>query len=348
MGLQVKLFANGIKAVLKPETKNSQAVLKLFNKDGCLISQREIQNKTNEGTRVLEKLTLRANDKGEKSIETLRKDILAKGYSIEHREVGLCNFGEIPCVFKGKTKLKLPNRKPETYSYTCKGVPDTTMPLLNNAEAKNREILDTFDHMVEGKSKYIVTQKGESVINDVPLSKKPRVHKNGMLFPARSKEKLVKTFTNGVKAVYQPETINGHGILKLFDKDGCLIAQRITTHRFTKEKTAGILFGKKKIEKVTVKAVKDGEDYKGHIESLSLTKQVPETGAVEREYDAAISKDNWFDIDIDDRADYYTSELRKLYDSMGHQWYMKNTNGELVLRSNPKPMRNGGWNKTES
>ena len=58
---QVKLFANGVKAVLTPANKkniNSSSVLRIFDKDGCLIAHREIRNLLKfNGT--MDKLTIR-------------------------------------------------------------------------------------------------------------------------------------------------------------------------------------------------------------------------------------------------------------------------------------------------
>ena len=58
MPLQVKLFANGIKAVLKEQKGLKQpAVLRIFDKEGCLIKQREIINNRNFNG-FLDKLTV--------------------------------------------------------------------------------------------------------------------------------------------------------------------------------------------------------------------------------------------------------------------------------------------------
>ena len=58
---QVKLFANGVKAVLTPANKknvDSSSVLRIFDKDGCLIAHREVRNLLKfNGT--MDKLTIR-------------------------------------------------------------------------------------------------------------------------------------------------------------------------------------------------------------------------------------------------------------------------------------------------
>lgn len=58
---QVKLFANGVKSVLKGQTANKPAVLQLFDKDGCMIAQRQILSRSNADGKYLEKLTVKAD-----------------------------------------------------------------------------------------------------------------------------------------------------------------------------------------------------------------------------------------------------------------------------------------------
>ena len=71
MGMQVKLFENGVKAVLMPKGKGRQ-LMQIFNKENCMIAQREIKSDVfKDGTRRLEKLTLRKNKCEEGMIEHL-------------------------------------------------------------------------------------------------------------------------------------------------------------------------------------------------------------------------------------------------------------------------------------
>ena len=62
MALQVKLFTNGIKAVLREQRGNQPTVLRMFDKDGCMVAQRKILSKHyTTGERTLEKVTLKAD-----------------------------------------------------------------------------------------------------------------------------------------------------------------------------------------------------------------------------------------------------------------------------------------------
>lgn len=66
MYTQIKVFANGIKAILKPQIKSS-AILKIFDKDGCMIAQRKICRSYCPS--VVEKMTLKADKAGQMSKE---------------------------------------------------------------------------------------------------------------------------------------------------------------------------------------------------------------------------------------------------------------------------------------
>ena len=60
MGLQIKIFANGVKSVLTRQTKNKPAVLKLYNPKGKMISYREIQRTHGQQDYNIKKLTANA------------------------------------------------------------------------------------------------------------------------------------------------------------------------------------------------------------------------------------------------------------------------------------------------
>ena len=79
MAPQVKLLANGIKAVLTAQRGSKPGLLQVFDKDNCMIAHREVLSKVNkQGERTLEKLTLRDNKYMDQQIEyletTTRKD----------------------------------------------------------------------------------------------------------------------------------------------------------------------------------------------------------------------------------------------------------------------------------
>lgn len=58
---QIKLFANGARAVLREQTHREPAMLRVFDKDGCMVAQRKILNRKNADGRYLEKLTVKAD-----------------------------------------------------------------------------------------------------------------------------------------------------------------------------------------------------------------------------------------------------------------------------------------------
>jgi len=108
---QVKLFANGVKAVLQPATKKKQSVLRLFDKEGCMIAQREIQNRSQFGSRVLEKITLRSN-KNDGNVETILKYNGGNGFRKEVRAAAPRNYNRF------NVTEKTIERSGETYSHS--------------------------------------------------------------------------------------------------------------------------------------------------------------------------------------------------------------------------------------
>lgn len=80
MSLQVKMFTNGMKAILREQSGTSPALLRVSDKKGCMVAQREIlKSKTFDGTKALEKMTLNADEYG----------VLEKTYkSVEYNSSG--------------------------------------------------------------------------------------------------------------------------------------------------------------------------------------------------------------------------------------------------------------------
>ena len=70
MVLQVsKIFSNGMKVVLKEQNGRTPGLLRVFDKNGCLIANREIlKSKTFDRTDALEKMTLQEGQDHEKTI----------------------------------------------------------------------------------------------------------------------------------------------------------------------------------------------------------------------------------------------------------------------------------------
>ena len=81
MSLQVKMFTNGMKAVLREQCGTSPALLRVFDKKGCMVAQREIlKSRTFDGTKALEKMTLNADKFGtlEKTYKSVEYNSLGK------------------------------------------------------------------------------------------------------------------------------------------------------------------------------------------------------------------------------------------------------------------------------
>ena len=82
MSLQlVKLFGNGMKAVLKEQSGTKPALLRVFDANGCMVAQREIlKSRTFDGTKALEKMTLNADMYGslEKTYKSVEYNSLGK------------------------------------------------------------------------------------------------------------------------------------------------------------------------------------------------------------------------------------------------------------------------------
>lgn len=81
MSLQVKMFTNGMKAVLREQSGISPALLRVFDKKGYMVAQREIlKSKTFDGTKALEKMTLNADKFGtlEKTYKSVEYNSLGK------------------------------------------------------------------------------------------------------------------------------------------------------------------------------------------------------------------------------------------------------------------------------
>ena len=81
MSLQVKMFTNGMKAVLREQYGTTPALLRVFDKKGCLVAQREIlKSRTFDGTKALEKMTLNADKYGtlEKTYKSVEYNSLGK------------------------------------------------------------------------------------------------------------------------------------------------------------------------------------------------------------------------------------------------------------------------------
>ena len=95
MVLQVsKIFSNGMKVVLKEQNGRTPGLLRVFDKDGCLIANREIlKSKTFDRTDALEKMTLRADNYGnlEKTYTSVVRDRAGK---VQKRVHSNTDFGK--------------------------------------------------------------------------------------------------------------------------------------------------------------------------------------------------------------------------------------------------------------
>ena len=77
---QIRLLANGIKAVLtpaNPKKLNSSSVLRIFDKDGCLIAHRETRNLLKyNGT--MDRLTIRKDKSFGAGGESITRELIVK------------------------------------------------------------------------------------------------------------------------------------------------------------------------------------------------------------------------------------------------------------------------------
>lgn len=69
--MSVKIFDNGMKVVLMQSAKRP-ALLQVFDKDNCMLAQREIKSTVKkDGSKLLEKLTIRQSKNADSQIEYL-------------------------------------------------------------------------------------------------------------------------------------------------------------------------------------------------------------------------------------------------------------------------------------
>ncbi len=73
MGIQVKMFANGVKAVLQSKGKGRE-LLQVFDKENCMVAQREILSEVSkrDGSRILSKISIRENKDADGLFEYMR------------------------------------------------------------------------------------------------------------------------------------------------------------------------------------------------------------------------------------------------------------------------------------
>ena len=88
MGLQVKIFTNGVKAILKEQRGKKPALLQVFDSENCMVAQREIQSRVQrDGSRTLEKITLRQANEGQNQIEYISTTVGNSGRWNSYRAV---------------------------------------------------------------------------------------------------------------------------------------------------------------------------------------------------------------------------------------------------------------------
>lgn len=88
MAPQIKMFANGMKAVLTSAKGNKPSVLRVFDKNGCLTAQRTIRSVHLQENRTLEKMTLTAQ-KDEDGVVNLAKNYVGKTFNNEGKMVDI-------------------------------------------------------------------------------------------------------------------------------------------------------------------------------------------------------------------------------------------------------------------
>lgn len=70
MASQIKFFTNGVKAILREQRGKKPALLQIFDSENCMVAQREIKsNIQRDGSRKLEKISLRQAKEGQNQIE---------------------------------------------------------------------------------------------------------------------------------------------------------------------------------------------------------------------------------------------------------------------------------------
>lgn len=128
MAPQVKLLANGIKAVLTAQRGSKPGLLQVFDKDNCMIAHREVLSKVNkQGERTLEKLTLRDNKYMDQQIEYLETTTRKDGSWSSSRTVdiyGDCyiNYNDIKSGKKSVDYYKEESPFGKSYGY-CRNFP---------------------------------------------------------------------------------------------------------------------------------------------------------------------------------------------------------------------------------
>ena len=146
---QVKLFANGVKAVLTPANKknvNSSSVLRIFDKDGCLIVHRETRNLLKfNGT--MDKLTLRKDKSFSACGESITRELIVKRSKRAKADytkwTQSSKDGYAGTVQHGRKGTPVPDNDP----LLCEG-----MPLLSRTPvgmSKDKEVLTLLDKMCQ-------------------------------------------------------------------------------------------------------------------------------------------------------------------------------------------------------
>lgn len=148
MAPQIKMFANGVKSVLTSKG-NGRSLLQVFDRENCMIAQREIQSKKGlfPGSKTIEKLTLRKNKESEGMIEYLSSTTGQNGSCASSRVV--CReFGdELFCNNNMHNDIYYFQESTYGQNNALKRLDFPLLKKTNQTKTKYDELRETMDNM---------------------------------------------------------------------------------------------------------------------------------------------------------------------------------------------------------
>lgn len=148
MAPQIKIFANGVKSVLTSKG-NGRSLLQVFDKENCMIAQREIQSKKGlfPGSKTIEKLTLRKDKESDGMIEYL-SSTTGRNSSWSSSRIVYPEFGD-KLYHNGNIGNDIYYFQESTYGQN-NALKRLDFPLLkktNQTKTKYDELIETMDNM---------------------------------------------------------------------------------------------------------------------------------------------------------------------------------------------------------
>lgn len=188
--MQIKLFDNGVKSILTPNGKGRK-LLQVFDKENCMISQREIQSGTSllRGSKELSKITLRQNKETAGMIESLKTYTEPNGAWASSRVLhyqGGDVFINNNITWRDGEKDAFYFKESISDNLDLKYLDFPLLKKANRTKTKYDELVETLDNMrkqwfnpqAKGQVKPMMPKNLEKHITDMQSNKSKNLRKN--------------------------------------------------------------------------------------------------------------------------------------------------------------------------